>query len=130
MDSFQILELQKRMKPIRCYTCGKVLGNKWLVVERRLAEGMSMKDVYDVIGVSRYCCKRVVLASYDTTTNDVEEEEEASMTRPMDMSDDTSSLSSSSSSRVVILPQVPPASLPATVHVTASSNKTNFLKII
>lgn len=53
------------MKPIRCYTCGKVLGNKWILVDRLTKEGKPIKEIYDVIGITRYCCKRIVLCSVD-----------------------------------------------------------------
>lgn len=56
------------MKPIRCYTCGKVLGNKWLMVDKLVKSGVSLKDVYDRIGIYRYCCKRIVMTSYEDTT--------------------------------------------------------------
>ena len=96
------------MKPIRCYTCGKVLGNKWCTVEKKLAEGMPMKEVYETIGISRYCCKRTVLASYDTTTHlpSLREEEDC--------------MSAS----------LPVATIPESVRVVSASQKTNFLKIM
>jgi len=53
------------MKPIRCYTCGKILGNKWLMVERLQEEGIEMREIYERIGITRYCCKRVVLTTVD-----------------------------------------------------------------
>lgn len=59
------------MKPIRCYTCGKVLGNKWEYIDRELENGVSLKDVYEKIKVTRYCCKRVILGAVDDTINTV-----------------------------------------------------------
>lgn len=78
------------MKPIRCYTCGKVLGNRWCVVDKRLSEGVPMKQVYEEIGLSRYCCKRTVVASYDTTTHAVDD-------RPMSCLPETVRMTSTSS---------------------------------
>jgi len=57
------------MKPIRCYTCGKVLGNKWMVVDRLQREQMPLKQIYEKIGISRYCCKRIILSSVDDSLN-------------------------------------------------------------
>ena len=53
------------MKPIRCYTCGKVLGNKWSVIDALREKGESLKAIYEIIGLRRYCCKRIVLTSVD-----------------------------------------------------------------
>lgn len=58
------------MKPIRCYTCGKILGNKWLTIERLTKEGVALKEVYERIGVKRYCCKRIILTSVDDSVMD------------------------------------------------------------
>ena len=53
------------MKPIRCYTCGKILGNKWITIERLHKDGKSLKEIYQIIGITRYCCKRIILSSVD-----------------------------------------------------------------
>lgn len=53
------------MKPIRCYTCNKILGNKWTVVDELLGSGLSLKEVYGRIGVSRYCCQRIIMTSVE-----------------------------------------------------------------
>ena len=47
--------------PVRCFTCGKVLGNKWETYLDELMKGHSECDVLDQLGVSRYCCRRVML---------------------------------------------------------------------
>lgn len=55
------------MKPIRCFTCGKVLGNKWLVIDKlKQEEGWSYPDIFQKIGVTRYCCKKTVMTSVDS----------------------------------------------------------------
>lgn len=52
------------MKPIRCFTCGKVLGNKWEIIEKLKSDGMKMSDIYEKLNISRYCCKKMVMTSY------------------------------------------------------------------
>lgn len=99
------------MKPVRCYTCGKVLGNKWCTVEKRAADGVPMKQIYDDIGVTRYCCKRTVLASYDTTTNMHEGEGQPSLDEQRQNAVQT-------------------PSIPDSVRVVCTSDKYNFLKIM
>ena len=55
------------MKPVRCMTCGKVLGNKWECIDKLLEDGVELKDIYEMINVSRYCCKRTIMTSVDVS---------------------------------------------------------------
>lgn len=48
--------------PIRCFSCGKVIGDKWELFSRRIVEGEHPKDVLDDLGVTRYCCRRMLLS--------------------------------------------------------------------
>lgn len=47
--------------PVRCFTCGKVLGHLYLVYKQKIEMGMPPKDVLDDLGVERYCCRRMIL---------------------------------------------------------------------
>jgi len=58
------------MKPIRCFTCGKLLGDKYKEFERRVIKGESPDRALDELGVKRYCCRRMLLTSIDLM-NDV-----------------------------------------------------------
>jgi DNA-directed RNA polymerase subunit N (RpoN/RPB10) len=73
--------------PVRCFTCGKVLGDKWRYYQSEVAkikekEGSSMEDtvinvnsktlkktpegiVLDKLELDRYCCRRVMLGHTD-----------------------------------------------------------------
>jgi len=55
----------KMMKPIRCFTCGKLLGDKYEEFERRVIKGESPDRALDELGVKRYCCRRMLLTSVD-----------------------------------------------------------------
>jgi len=48
--------------PVRCFTCGKVIGDKWEDFSRRVREGEDAGIVLDKLGVTRYCCRRMLLA--------------------------------------------------------------------
>ena len=48
--------------PVRCFSCGKVIGDRWEPFARRVAGGESPKDVLDDLGVTRYCCRRMLLS--------------------------------------------------------------------
>ena len=47
--------------PVRCFSCGKLIGDKWESYSKRVSEGEHPKDVMDDLGVTRYCCRRILL---------------------------------------------------------------------
>ena len=47
--------------PIRCFTCGKVTGDKWEKYQDMLNKGETKKDALDKLGLKRYCCRRILL---------------------------------------------------------------------
>ncbi len=48
--------------PVRCFSCGKVVGDKWEPYAQRVEAGETPKDVLDDLGVTRYCCRRMLLS--------------------------------------------------------------------
>ncbi len=48
--------------PVRCFSCGKVVGDKWKSFSQRVAAGEPPRDVLDDLGVERYCCRRMLLS--------------------------------------------------------------------
>jgi DNA-directed RNA polymerase subunit N len=48
--------------PIRCFTCGKLIGDKWEEFSRRVKAGEDAGEVLDNLGVKRYCCRRMLLS--------------------------------------------------------------------
>jgi DNA-directed RNA polymerase subunit N len=55
----------KMMIPVRCFTCGKAIGDKWEEFVRRTRQGEEPKRVLDDLGVTRYCCRRMLLTQVD-----------------------------------------------------------------
>ena len=52
--------------PVRCFTCGKVIGNKYdKYLDLLNREGYSEGDALDALGLRRYCCRRMVLTHVD-----------------------------------------------------------------
>jgi len=51
--------------PVRCFTCGSVIGDKYEKFLRMVEEGMDPKDALDKLGVKRYCCRRMLLSHVD-----------------------------------------------------------------
>lgn len=50
------------MFPIRCFTCGSIIGDKWEEFSRRVAAGEDPSKVLDSLGVKRYCCRRMFIS--------------------------------------------------------------------
>ena len=48
--------------PVRCFTCGKLVSDKWEEFTRRVKTGEDSKKVLDSLGVTRYCCRRMILS--------------------------------------------------------------------
>ena len=66
--------------PVRCFTCGKVLGDKWNAYTAMVRDGKPDQEALDVLGLQRYCCRRMMLThvdlvdkllAYSTQTTDV-----------------------------------------------------------
>lgn len=53
------------MFPIRCFTCGALIADKWEEYERRVEAGEEPGKVLDDLGVKRYCCRRMFLSHYE-----------------------------------------------------------------
>jgi DNA-directed RNA polymerase I, II, and III subunit RPABC5 len=47
--------------PVRCFTCGKVIGNKYETYVTMLMEKEKAEDAMNKLGLKRYCCRRMVL---------------------------------------------------------------------
>ncbi len=48
--------------PVRCFSCGKLVGDKWEPFSKRVAAGEHPKEVLDDVGIDRYCCRRMLLS--------------------------------------------------------------------
>jgi DNA-directed RNA polymerase subunit N (RpoN/RPB10) len=51
--------------PVRCFTCGRVLGSDWEKYLQLLGAGKEPKDALDELGLQRYCCRRMLLSHVD-----------------------------------------------------------------
>ncbi|WCJ38010.1 DNA-directed RNA polymerases I II and III subunit RPABC5 [Euphorbia peplus] len=51
--------------PVRCFTCGKVIGNKWDTYLDLLQADYSEGDALDALGLVRYCCRRMLMTHVD-----------------------------------------------------------------
>eukprot|EP00127_Corallochytrium_limacisporum_P004197 Clim_evm142s157 gene=Clim_evmTU142s157 len=51
--------------PVRCFTCGKVIGNKWEQYFNLLANDYHAGTALDELGLQRYCCRRMIMTHVD-----------------------------------------------------------------
>ncbi|GMK56515.1 hypothetical protein CspeluHIS016_0303550 [Cutaneotrichosporon spelunceum] len=51
--------------PVRCFSCGKVVGNLWEAYLELLSAGTDEGDALDQLQLKRYCCRRMVLTHVD-----------------------------------------------------------------
>lgn len=51
--------------PIRCFSCGSVIADKYYEFAKRVSVGESPAKVLDELGVKRYCCRRMMLSTVE-----------------------------------------------------------------
>ncbi|KAJ1730352.1 DNA-directed RNA polymerase II subunit L [Coemansia biformis] len=51
--------------PVRCFTCGKVVGDKWEQYLELLEKDLGDGEALDALGLKRYCCRRMLLTHVD-----------------------------------------------------------------
>ena len=53
------------MIPVRCFTCGKVVGSAYEPFKERTEKGEEPDKVLDDLGLERYCCRRMIISHVD-----------------------------------------------------------------
>ncbi|OEH74078.1 DNA-directed RNA polymerase kda [Cyclospora cayetanensis] len=51
--------------PVRCFTCGRVIGHLWERYVEKLQNDVDEGVALDMLGLKRYCCRRMILAQAD-----------------------------------------------------------------
>jgi len=51
--------------PVRCFSCGKVVGHLWEEYKKRVENGENPERVLDSLGLERYCCRTLFLTHID-----------------------------------------------------------------
>ncbi len=52
--------------PVRCFTCGNLLGDKFEDYQNKVKAGEEPAKGLDSLGISRYCCRRMLLTTVET----------------------------------------------------------------
>lgn len=63
--------------PIRCFSCGAVIADKYEEFEKRVKAGERAKEVLDSMGIKRYCCRRMLLSHANLIDEVIEFDENA-----------------------------------------------------
>ena len=53
------------MVPVRCFSCGKVIGGLYEAFLEKVKNGESAAKALDELGVKRYCCRRMLFTQAD-----------------------------------------------------------------
>lgn len=54
------------MIPVRCFSCGAVVADKWEEYDRRVNKNREdAGKVLDEMGVKRYCCRRMFVSNLE-----------------------------------------------------------------
>jgi DNA-directed RNA polymerase subunit N (RpoN/RPB10) len=51
--------------PVRCFTCGKVVGSAYEEYKAGVTKGKKSKDALDATGLTRFCCRRMIISHVD-----------------------------------------------------------------
>ena len=51
--------------PVRCFSCGKVIGHLHAEFKERVEKGEDPKKVLDDLGLTRYCCRALFIGHVD-----------------------------------------------------------------
>jgi DNA-directed RNA polymerase subunit N len=51
--------------PVRCFTCGTVIGEIYEKFILRVEMGEKPDEVLDTLGLDRFCCRKMIVAHAD-----------------------------------------------------------------
>ena len=47
--------------PIRCFTCNKILGDKYFKLKEMIEKGSGRKEIFEKLELKNYCCKNIII---------------------------------------------------------------------
>lgn len=67
LDFFYTSSLKgsKMIIPVRCYSCGKVVGNMYEKYQALLGQDYTEAEALDELDIHRYCCRRMIISHVD-----------------------------------------------------------------
>ena len=61
-----MIDFENVLVPVRCFTCGKLIADKYEDYQNKITAGEEPIKVLDELGMDRYCCRRMLLTSVET----------------------------------------------------------------
>ena len=52
--------------PVRCFTCGNLIADKFEDYQTKVKSGEDPGKALDSLGMTRYCCRRMLLTSVES----------------------------------------------------------------
>ena len=52
--------------PVRCFTCGNLIADKFEDYQTKVKSGEDPGKALDSLGLTRYCCRRMLLTSVES----------------------------------------------------------------
>ncbi len=52
--------------PVRCFTCGNLIADKYDDFQNKIKAGEAPDKVLDSLELERYCCRRMLLTTVET----------------------------------------------------------------
>ena len=52
--------------PVRCFSCGKVIGSLWEKYLKLLEDGKTKKEALDELKVEKFCCRGAIMSNVET----------------------------------------------------------------
>lgn len=52
--------------PVRCFTCGTLVADKYSEYVSRVKSGEDPAKMMDSLGINRYCCRRIFVSTVET----------------------------------------------------------------
>ena len=61
-----MIDFENALVPVRCFTCGKLIADKYEDYQNKIKTGEEPQKVLDELKIERYCCRRMLLTSVQT----------------------------------------------------------------
>ena len=52
--------------PVRCFSCGKLIADKFDDFKKNVQSGIEPQKALDDVGLERYCCRRMLLTTVES----------------------------------------------------------------
>ena len=59
---YSVFKFLQMLPPVRCFTCNKPTGHLWKKYAQMMADGKEPVKIFETLGVSRYCCRRMLMS--------------------------------------------------------------------